>query len=48
MNSHNLLGYRIIKCVAQLVSFMQNFVKLAPPIKPCILLGVTLFQVYDG
>ena len=27
---------------------MQNVVKLAPPIKPCILLGVTLFLVYDG
>ena len=27
---------------------MQKFVKRAPPIKPCILLGVTLFLVYDG
>jgi hypothetical protein len=27
---------------------MQNVVKLAPPEKPCILLGVTLFLVYDG
>jgi hypothetical protein len=28
--------------------FMQNVVKLNPPIKPCILLGVILFLVYDG
>ena len=27
---------------------MQNVVKLAPLIKPCIILGVTLFLVYDG
>ena len=48
MNSYNELGYQIVKCIAQLVTFMQNFVKLAPPIKPCILFGVTLFMVYDG
>ena len=48
INNYNELGYQIIKCIAQLVAFMQNVVKLAPPIKPCILLGVTLFLVYDG
>ena len=48
MNSYNQLGYRIKKCIAQLVAFMQNFVKLAPLIKPCMILGVTLFLVYDG
>ena len=30
MNSYNQLGYRITKCIAQLVAFMQNVVKLAP------------------
>ena len=29
-------------------AFMQNFVKLAPLIKPCMILGVILFLVYDG
>ena len=48
MNSYNQFGYRITKCIAQLVAFMQNFVKLAPPVKPCILLGVTLFLVFMG
>jgi hypothetical protein len=28
--------------------FMQNVVKLASPIKLCILFGVILFLVYDG
>ena len=28
MNSYNELGYRITKCIAQLVAFMQNVVKL--------------------
>jgi hypothetical protein len=28
-------------------AFMQNVVKLAPFIKPCIILGVILFLVYD-
>ena len=28
--------------------FMQNVVKLAPFIKPCIVLGVILLLVYDG
>ena len=27
---------------------MQNVVKLAPLIKPCMILEVTLFLVYDG
>ena len=48
MNSYNYLGYQIIKCIAQLGAFMQNFVKLAPPTNPCMILGVTLFLVYDG
>ena len=48
MNSYNQLGYRITKCIAQLVAFMQNVVKLVPLIKPCMILGVTLFLVYDG
>ena len=30
LNSYNQLGYRITKCIAQLVVFMQNGVKLAP------------------
>ena len=30
MNSYNQRGYRITKCIAQLVAFMQNVVKLAP------------------
>ena len=47
MNSYNQLGYRITKCIAQLVAVMQNIVKLAPLIKPCMILGVTLFLVYD-
>jgi hypothetical protein len=34
--------------VMLLMLFMQNFVKLAPLIKPCIVLGVILFLVYDG
>ena len=48
MNSYNQLGYQITKCIAQLVAFMQNVVKLAPLIKPCMILVVTLFLVYDG
>ena len=48
MNSYNQLGYRITKCIAQLVAFMQNVVKLALLIKHCMILGVTLFLVYDG
>ena len=48
MNSYNQLGYRITKCIAQLVAFMQNVIKLAPLIKPCMILGVTLFLDYDG
>ena len=48
MHSYNQLGYQITKCIAQLVVFMQNVVKLAPLIKPCMILGVTLFLVYDG
>ena len=48
MKSYNQLGYRITKCTAQLVAFMQNVVKLSPLIKPCMILGVTLFLVYDG
>ena len=27
---------------------MQNVVKLSPLINPCMILGVTLFLVYDG
>ena len=30
MNSYNSLDDRIIKCIAKLVAFMQNVVKLAP------------------
>ena len=47
MNCYNQLDYRITKCIAQLVAFMQNVVKLAPLIKPCMILEVTLFLVYD-
>ena len=48
MNSYNQLGYRITKCIAQIVAFMQNVVKLALLIKPYMILGLTLFLVYDG
>ena len=48
INSYNQLGYQITKCIAQLVASMQNVVKLAPLIKPCMILVVTLFLVYDG
>ena len=49
LNSYNKLEDRIIKCVVQLVAFfMQNVIKLAPLIKPCMILGVALFLVYDG
>ena len=48
MNSYNQLGYRITKCIAQLVAFTQNVAKLARLIKPCMILGVTLFLVCDG
>ena len=48
MNSYNELDDRIIKCIAELVAFMQNVDDLAPLIKPCMTLGVTLFLVYHG
>ena len=48
MNSYNQLGYRITKCIAKLVVFMQNGVKLAPLIKPCMILGVIYFWFMMG
>ena len=48
MNSCNQLSYRITKCICQLVAFMQNSVKLAPLIMPCMILGVISFLVYEG
>ena len=48
MNSYNKLDDRIIKGIVELVAFYANVVKLTPLIKPCMILRVTLFFVYDG
>ena len=48
MDSYNELYKRDHNCITESIAFMQNVVKLSPLIQPCMILGVSLFLVYDG
>ena len=47
MNIYNQLDDRIIKCIAKLVAFYAKCCQASSTIKPCMILGVILFLVYD-
>ena len=47
-NNGNLIAKESKYALVSLNLLYKNVVKLDPLIKPCILLGVILFLVYDG